>query len=283
MPNKLPKFFDKHKICIICEGNEEYEYLKRLKDLNVWNEQYEVSLVNAGGNGNIPARYQDRYQNGADELVLVFCDTEKKPHEQYEDIKRIVKEEFNMSYRNANYSAFYVSEPFSESNLGANSTHDFVYYNMLRMWRGEDNSFPFNDAHDKTYNVRDGSDWEKTLKPRLHTRLDNSKNIILFLSSITANSRALREEMNYGISTKGLPVIVIYPDYDKKSDIVDSNGNFKKQIKDLWDKLPAFRDNMSSVATLHIPCTKSLITSALNDEDFMVNTMADAKRYFYKL
>lgn len=28
MPNKLPKFFDKHKICIICEGNEEYEYLK---------------------------------------------------------------------------------------------------------------------------------------------------------------------------------------------------------------------------------------------------------------
>lgn len=47
-----------------------------------------------------------------------------------------------MSYQNANYSAFYVSEPFSESNLGANSTHDFVYYNMLRMWRGEDNSFP---------------------------------------------------------------------------------------------------------------------------------------------
>ena len=45
-------------------------------------------MVNAGGNGNIPARYQDRYQNGADELVLVFCDTEKKPHEQYEDIKR---------------------------------------------------------------------------------------------------------------------------------------------------------------------------------------------------
>ena len=57
MPNKLPKFFDKHKICIICEGNEEYEYLNRLKNLKVWNEQYDISLVNAGGNGNIPARY----------------------------------------------------------------------------------------------------------------------------------------------------------------------------------------------------------------------------------
>lgn len=41
MPNKLPKIFDNQKICIICEGNEEYEYLKRLNDLKVWNEQYE--------------------------------------------------------------------------------------------------------------------------------------------------------------------------------------------------------------------------------------------------
>lgn len=70
MPNKLPQFFDKRKICIICEGNEEYEYLKRLRDLKVWSEQYDISLVNAGGNGNIPARYQDRYQNGADEVVV---------------------------------------------------------------------------------------------------------------------------------------------------------------------------------------------------------------------
>ncbi len=92
MPNKLPKFLDKHKICIICEGNEEYAYLKHLKDLKVWNEQYDILLVNAGGNGNIPARYQDRYQNGADELVLVFCDTEKKPYEQYGDIKRKINE-----------------------------------------------------------------------------------------------------------------------------------------------------------------------------------------------
>lgn len=92
MTNKLPKFSDKHKICIICEGNEEYEYLERLKELKVWNGPYDISLVNAGGNGNIPARYQDRYQNGSYEVILVFCDTEKKPHEQYEDIKRKINE-----------------------------------------------------------------------------------------------------------------------------------------------------------------------------------------------
>ena len=92
MPNRLPNIPNKHKICVICEGNEEYEYINRLKELKVWNEQYEISLINAEGNGNIPARYQDRYQNGADEAVLIFCDTDKKPYEQYDDIKRKINE-----------------------------------------------------------------------------------------------------------------------------------------------------------------------------------------------
>ena len=86
--NRLPKFFDKHKTCIICEGNEEYAYLNRLIELEVWSKKYSISLINAKGNGNIPARYQDCYQNGTYEVVLIFCDTERKPHEQYEDIKR---------------------------------------------------------------------------------------------------------------------------------------------------------------------------------------------------
>ena len=92
MQNKLPKLFDKHKICVICEGNEEYEYLERFKALKVWDTQYEIILDNAGGNGNISARYQDSYQNGSYELVLVFCDTEKKPYKQYEDIKHKINE-----------------------------------------------------------------------------------------------------------------------------------------------------------------------------------------------
>ncbi len=92
MTNRLPEISDKHKICIICEGNEEYKYLERLKSIHVWNDIYDISLVNAEGNGNIPARYQDRYQNGSYEVVLVFCDTEKKPYEQYEDIKQKIND-----------------------------------------------------------------------------------------------------------------------------------------------------------------------------------------------
>jgi hypothetical protein len=87
-----------------------------------------------------------------------------------------------MAYRNGNYTAFYVAEPFHPSALGANATRDFQYYNTLRMWKGADATFPFVDSHEKTYSVRDGSDWEYTLKPRLRERIRNSKNIIFILS-----------------------------------------------------------------------------------------------------
>ncbi len=186
-----------------------------------------------------------------------------------------------MANRTANYTAFYVKEPFDESNLGANATPDFLYYNQLRAWKAKDSEFSFIDAHAKTYNVRDDSKWE-TLKQRLHDRLDVSKNIILFLSTNTKNSQALREEIDYGINSKGLPVIVIYPEFSEKSDIWGTYG-MKKQITDLWDNLPIFRDNMDKVATLHVPYKKDLITSALNDSNFKVQTMARPDKYHYKL
>jgi len=188
-----------------------------------------------------------------------------------------------MAYKNGNYAAFYVTENMSESNLRANSTKDFVYYNMLRAWKGNDSNFPFNDSHNKNYNVRDGSDWEKTLKPRIHERLDNSKNIILFLSSITKSSRALREEIDFGINNKGLPTIIIYPDYTEKSDIINCNSeSIKQKIKDLWDKLPIFRNSIHKMPTLHIPYKKSIIEKALKDPDLMVGTKAEPNVYFFK-
>ena len=187
-----------------------------------------------------------------------------------------------MAYRNGNYSAFYVKEPFLEGNLGAHATKDFVSYNLLRACKSSDSSFPFNDSHNKNYNVRDGSDWEQTLKPRIRERISKSKNIILFISSITKSSKAIREEIDYGINTKGLPVIVVYPDYNEKSDIINCKSKtIKKEIKDLWDKLPIFRNSMDSVPTLHIPNKKALIRKALENEGFMVNTKKDANIYFY--
>lgn len=187
-------------------------------------------------------------------------------------------------YRNGNYTAFYVSEPFKPSNLGANTAKDFCYYRLLQAWSEKYTDFKFIDSHEKNYNVRDGSSWEYTLKPRLHNRLNNSKNIVLFLSSVTKHSVALNEEIEYGVIKLGLPVIVIYPEYKLKTDIYDyARQEFKKPIKDLWDKLPKFRDSMSKVPTIHIPMDYELIKAALKDEDFMIQSKTDARSYWYKL
>ncbi len=53
------------------------------------------------------------------------------------------------------------------------------------------------------------------------------------MSSNTKNSQALREEIDYGINTKGLPVIVIYPDFKEKSDIWGANGMKKTSDRPL--------------------------------------------------
>lgn len=185
--------------------------------------------------------------------------------------------------QNYNYCAFYVSEPFNESSLGAHATEDFCYYNMLKAWKGLDSSFPFKNAHDTTYNVRDNSDWESTLKPRLRERLRNSKNIILFLGKNTSNSRALREEIDYGINTLGLPVIVIYPDLKAKEDLLTyDKTNLNNTVKNLWDKLPIFRDSKSKVPVLHVPMSKEVIRTALNNSDFIVNSGKKPDDYSYK-
>ena len=187
-----------------------------------------------------------------------------------------------MTDRNANYSAFYVAEPFNLSTLGAHATKDFCYYNLLRAWKGADMSFPFVDAHDKTYSVRDGSDWELTLKPRLRERLRKSRNIILFLSSKTANSRALREEIDYGVNDQGLPIIVVYPEYETKESLLDSK-KLSQSVKNLWDKLPVFRESMTKVPTLHVPMNKVVITQALNDPNFVLETKGSSAVYYYPL
>ena len=82
----LPPLKDNKKVYIICEGSEEYDYLNQLKLLNVWSDVYDITLRDAKGNGNLYPIYQDVYQKGNYDLVVIVCDTEKKPHEQFNDI-----------------------------------------------------------------------------------------------------------------------------------------------------------------------------------------------------
>ena len=79
----LPNLSNKHRVCVICEGFEDIAYFKRLMHLNVWNDAYEFFLINAKSASNIPARFQDTFQNDRYEIILIFCDTDKAPYKEY--------------------------------------------------------------------------------------------------------------------------------------------------------------------------------------------------------
>ena len=171
-----------------------------------------------------------------------------------------------MPYRNSNYTAFYVDESQINKYTGAHFARDFCYYQLLKSWKREDGSFSFIDAHGKTYNVRDDSDWETTLKPRLHERLRMSKNIILILSDTTVQSKALKEEIEYGVDACGLPVIVAYPEMD----FVGCGNQLSPRAIARWENLPCFKERVKNIPTAHVPFKKELIEKALPDPRFSV-------------
>lgn len=84
---RKPIINNKHKICIIVEGFEEYYYLERLLELGVWSSNYQFAVINAKSASKIFPRYQDAYSNDKYELIVVFCDTDRKPYTQYALIK----------------------------------------------------------------------------------------------------------------------------------------------------------------------------------------------------
>ena len=71
------------RICIVCEGYEEYDYISRLKECNIWSDEYTVLPHNAKSIDNVFAVYQNKYQSDDYDLVLAFCDTEMAPYQKY--------------------------------------------------------------------------------------------------------------------------------------------------------------------------------------------------------
>ncbi|MDV2469819.1 TIR domain-containing protein [Acinetobacter chinensis] len=192
-----------------------------------------------------------------------------------------------MAYKNGNYAAFYVAdeELVTKNPSSAHFVKDFNYYQMFKAWKAKDSSFPFNDSHEKTYNVRDTSNWD-TLKGRLRERLNNSKNIILFLSENTTPSRALTEEIEYAIDYLELPLIIVYVDIKSVGDIFyRTNNNYwlSQSVINLKKRLPILKDCHNKVPCLHIPLRKEVIIKALSSKNFMLATKRDSGNYIYNV
>lgn len=84
--------YSQKKICVICEGSEEYDYFSKLIEINVFHQNYKFKLKNAKSIDNIAAVYQNEFQNDNSDLILIFCDTEIKPYSQFQNlIKKIDK------------------------------------------------------------------------------------------------------------------------------------------------------------------------------------------------
>ncbi len=80
------------KICIICEGEEDYDYIKKLLECRVWSPYYIIKPFNAKGINKIAPIYQNKFQNDSYDLVIIFCDTEEDPYFDFNSlIKKIDK------------------------------------------------------------------------------------------------------------------------------------------------------------------------------------------------
>ena len=80
------------KICIICEGYEEQEYIETLKSKSIFSDKYDFITVNSKSINTIISRYQEKYQSDSYSLVLIFCDTDKGPSEKYKEIKQKIND-----------------------------------------------------------------------------------------------------------------------------------------------------------------------------------------------
>lgn len=80
------------KICIICKGFEEIDYLSTLINKAVFSNKYSFVLINSKSINNISNIYQTRYQSDSYDLVLAFCDTDKLPSKRYKEIKSEINE-----------------------------------------------------------------------------------------------------------------------------------------------------------------------------------------------
>lgn len=70
------------------KGTRIINTFDRLIALKLWDDSYSFTPINAKSASNIPARFQNEYQNDRYEIILVFCDTDKEPYREYAQIKR---------------------------------------------------------------------------------------------------------------------------------------------------------------------------------------------------
>ncbi len=82
LPESLVK---KHfRVLIICEGQEDYEYISRLIDLGVFSSELVIEAMDARGSSKLFSCFKSvLLVSPFYDLVVIYCDTEMSPYEEY--------------------------------------------------------------------------------------------------------------------------------------------------------------------------------------------------------
>ncbi|MCD8204833.1 MAG: hypothetical protein LUC16_03315 [Coprobacillus sp.] len=112
MASRLPLSLLKkrYSVLIICEGQEDKEYIDRLIDIGVFDSSLEIKTLDAKGSSKIFSCFKNVLLVAPYyDLVVIFCDTEMPP---YEELKRQMNK-VNSLYegRDVSTSVFYYVNP----------------------------------------------------------------------------------------------------------------------------------------------------------------------------
>ncbi|MBC2665675.1 TIR domain-containing protein [Novosphingobium flavum] len=156
-----------------------------------------------------------------------------------------------MAYRNGTYVAFHAGGTTDPT------ASDIRYYNIMKAWHeNADVDFRFVNSHEKTAAVRDTSARE-TLMRSLRSRLGNSKNMVLILSSTTREDTDwVPYEIGQAVDACGIPIIAAYVGYDW----IMAPG----ELSHLWPTALASRINSGTARVIHVPFQRRVLTAAIH-------------------
>ncbi|MDW2981270.1 MULTISPECIES: TIR domain-containing protein [Rhodanobacter] len=155
-----------------------------------------------------------------------------------------------MTYRNGSYVAFHAGGTTDPT------ASDIKYYNTMKMWSANKNiEFTLINSHEKTAAVRDSSTKE-TLRRSLVARLNNSKHMVLVLTTTTKNDTDwVPFEIAHAVDVCQMPIIAVYPDFDSILAPAD--------LANYWPPALASRITNGKARVIHIPFKLPAVLDAI--------------------
>jgi hypothetical protein len=155
-----------------------------------------------------------------------------------------------MAYRNGTYVAFHAGGTTDPT------ASDIKYYNTMKMWSGNKNiDFTLTNSHKKSSAVRDTSSRE-TLRRALVTRLNNSKHMVLILTTTTKiDTDWVPFEIAYAIDVCQMPIIAAYPDY--------ASILAPAELTNYWPSALAIRIKDGTARVIHVPFKMPAVLDAI--------------------